>query len=416
MVKKAFVFPGQGSQYVGMGRALCENFKLASDIFEEASESLSFDVKKLCFESNQEELTLTKNAQPAILTLSAAMFKVCVEEMGITPDIMAGHSLGEISALTCANVINFSDAVRIARKRGEFMQQVIEPGKGLMAAVQTHDTEKVKQICKEISCADEIVNISNYNSGVQVAISGSKNAVERVVEILNVDNIKTTLLNVSAPFHCALMQPAADLLSEELKKYTFTDPIYPVLSNVTAMPYRSKEEVIQMLTSQIIMPVQWVDSMTYLKREMVNYGVELGPRNVLKNMMKRNISEIPFFSFDTPDDVEALRKHIAASFIPFLSKSLGIAVATRNMNWNSEEYEKGVIEPYNKIKKAQQIIEDENRSATTDEMKAAINMLISVFKTKKVPEREQIERFQQLFRDSGTEELFKDFDLTNIER
>lgn len=415
MQKKAFVFPGQGSQYVGMGKKWCENFKTASEVFEEASEALSFDLKKMCFEAEKSELTLTYNAQPAILTTSVAMYRVLMEEEGITPDLMAGHSLGEISALTCAGAIDFADAVKIVRKRGELMQQTVAPELGCMVAVSTRDVEKLEDICKSVSGPDGIAGISNYNSRTQTVISGHRHAVDQAVKILEEDQIKTSQLNVSAPFHCSLMQPAAELFREELAQYSFYNLKYPVLSNVTAKPYQSKKDIVENLTAQIVMPVQWVNCMIYAKMAMVQYAVELGPGNVLKNMIKNIVSDIPFFSYDNPSDVTALKKHIQNSYIPFLSRSMGICAATRNFNWDAEEYRKGVIEPYNQISELQQLIEAEGRDATREEMQQAIEMLLKMFRTKKIQRDEQIARFKELFRDTNTEALFQDFDYSAIQ-
>jgi len=414
MVKKAFVFPGQGSQYIGMGKKLCENFKIASDIFEETSEILSVNMKKMCFEGERSELTLTYNTQPAILTTSVAMFKVCMEEEGVVPDIMAGHSLGEISALTCADAIKFSDAVKIVRKRGKFMQEAVASEIGSMVAILSRDVEKIEDVCKSVSGINGIINISNYNSRTQTVISGDRNAIDKAVEILSDENIKIKHLNVSAPFHCPLMQPAAELMKKELEKYTFSDPVYPVLSNVTAKLYKGKEDIIENLTSQIVMPVQWVNCMVYFKMAMIEYGIEIGPGNVLKNIMKTNVPNIEFYAYDNVSDVMVLKKYIKNSYIPFLSRSMGIAVSTRNKNWNVEEYREGVIEPYNKINELQQLIEKEEREANLDEMQQAINMLLSMFKTKKTSHDEQISRFKELFCDTGTEALFKNFDYSVI--
>lgn len=415
MVKKVFLFSGQGSQYVGMGKKLCENYKVASDMFDEASEALGFDLKKLCQQGTMEELTLTYNAQPAILTTSAAMFKVCMENDGIKPDILAGHSLGEISALTCAGAIAFPDAVKIARKRGEFMQEAVKPGEGAMYAVMTRDEEKVHDICKEISTSESFVGISNYNSRTQIVISGNVAAVEHAAKVLEGEDIKVKQLKVSAPFHCPLMQPAADKLKEELQKYTFSDLLYPVLSNYTAKPYIGIDVIIDNLAAQLVNPVRWSDSMTYLKKAMIEYGVEMGPGYVLKNMMKTNISDIRIFSYDNTTDINKLKEHIKNSYIPFLTRSMGIAVATRNTNWDSDEYQKGVIEPYSKIESLNQKVEMENREPSKEEMDQAIDMLLSVFKTKHTSIEERKKRLQELFADTGTEEVYKDFDYSVIQ-
>lgn len=414
MAKRIFLFSGQGSQYVGMGKTLCQNFKVASDIFDEASEYLSEDMKKLCFKSSGEELQLTKNVQPAILTTSYAMFKVCMDQFQIEPDVMAGHSLGEISALTCAGAIDFSDAVKLARKRGEFMQQAVKAGDGLMAAIQTRDVLKVEEICKLVSTVEEPVSISNYNSRIQTVVSGSRNAVTKVAELLEAENFKTKFLNVSAPFHCVLMESSAAAFHEELQKYEFHDLKYPVLSNVTADLYRGKEDILDNLTKQIVSPVRWTDCMNYVKRNMIDYGVEFGPMKVLKNLMVRNVPDVKIYSYDNEGDIEALEGCIEKFNIPFVSRSMGIAVATKNNTSDADVYRKGVIEPYNKMQRIQQIIDSEQRRANKEEMDMAIDMLLSVFKTKKTSKEEQVARFKQLFKDTGTEKLFQEFDYSQI--
>lgn len=414
MVKKAFLFPGQGTQYVGMGKKLCSEFSVASETFDEASEALSLDLKKLCFEGNIEELTLSYNAQPAILVTSVATYRVLEETMKKKPDIMAGHSLGELSALTCAGAIDFPDAVKIVRKRGQFMQDAVANGVGAMAAVETRDHDKVKELCKQISTDTKVLGISNYNSRKQIVISGHKEAVEEAIGVLEKDGIKSKKLKVSAPFHCALMQPAAEMFEQELSNYKFHDMKYPVLSNVDGKPYAGKEVIIKNLVSQIVMPVQWSKSMDYLKMAMIQYAVEVGPGKVLKNLMKTNHADIKMFAYDNASDAHELEKYVESLNIPFLSRSLGIAVSTQNTNWNQEEYLKGVIEPYNKIEKMQAVIENEGRTATMDEMNQAIQMLLILFKTKGVKKEEQIALLQELFSDTGMEETFEEFDFSVI--
>lgn len=402
MIKKAFFFPGQGSQYIGMGKKLCENSKIASDIFDEASEALKTDMKKLCFESDNETLRLTKNAQPALVTMAMAMYKACLEEIGIEPNIVAGHSIGEISALTCVGAINFEDAVKIARARGEFMQQAVKVGDGKMCAIRSRDIKRISDVVTSVSTNNEIVTISNYNSNVQTVISGNSGAVDRATAILESDGCKVTPLNVSAPFHSPLMQKASDMLREELLKYTFHDFTIPVISNVDALPYESKEQIIDRLAHQLVMPVRWTESMVYLKKFMVNYGVELGPGEVLKNMMTTNISDIRIYAYDDKKDIERLKKCVENSYIPFLSRCLGIAVATKNQNFNNQEYEDGVVVPYSKIEKLSKKVEMEERKASKDEMKQGLEWLMTIMRTKKLADDEQKSRLHELFYDTNT--------------
>ena len=413
MIKKTFLFPGQGAQYVGMGKKLCEKYEIAKRTFDEADEVLGFSLSNMCFNGDITELTKTQNAQPAILTVSVAMFRVLLEK-NIVPDILVGHSLGEISALTCAGAIPFADAVRLARKRGELMQEAVPHGEGAMAAVMTRDIEMLKNLCDEISSEGKgIVSIANYNSHTQQVISGNVGAVNSAVEKLKVDNIQTKLLNVSGPFHCMIMKPAADKFSEILATYNFGELKYPVLANINALPYAGTSDIKDNLTAQIFNPVRWTDSMTYLKKAMTNYCVEVGPGHVLKNMMKTNVSDIPVYAFDSDED--KLYQHVERTYFPFVSRAMGIAVATKNINWDEESYNKGVVEPYNEMKILQAKIENEGRKANEDEMKKTIKLLHKIFVTKGTPIDEQKSRFFELFADSGQQIFFKDFDINSIE-
>lgn len=409
MIKKAFFFPGQGSQYKGMGKKLCDNFRAASDVFDEASDALNENVKKLCFESDNGTLTLTKNAQPALVTMGMAMYKVCGETIGIKPDILAGHSIGEITALTCAGAINFADAVKIARIRGELMQRGVEPGKGKMAAVRSRDIRRIAEIMSEASGPEEKVSISNYNSNVQTVISGNTKAVDRAIAILEKEDCKVTPLNVSAPFHCSMMQSASYSFRDELNQYSFHDFKVPVLSNVDALPYSGKEQIADYLQKQLVQPVRWVESMVYMKKFMVSYGVELGPGNVLANLMKTNISDIRIYAFDDEKEIERLRICVEKSYIPFLSRCMGIAVATQNHNFDNREYEEGVINPYKNIEALSKQVEEEGRKASREEMEQGLNWLVKIMNTKRVTPEEQKERLYQLFYDTNSLDIFTDY-------
>ncbi|MBR6825344.1 MAG: ACP S-malonyltransferase [Oscillospiraceae bacterium] len=408
--KKAFLFPGQGSQYIGMGKRLCERYDIAKRTFEEANDALGFSLSDLCFKGDIAELTLTKNAQPAILTASVATFRV-LEEKGIRPEILAGHSLGEISALTCAGVFSFADAVRLAQQRGALMQDAVPAGQGAMAAVITRDIEMLEEICTSVR-GTEILSISNFNSKTQQVISGHVAAVERAVEKLNEAGIKTKLLNVSAPFHCALMEPAAKAFKEVLQGYEIRQAEHPVIANINAKPYGGPDTVIDALVKQIVSPVQWTDTMTYLKKAMIKYCVEVGSGHVLKNMMKTNISDIPVYAFE--EEEEALYQHFESCKFPIVSRAMGIAVATRNSNWDTAQYEQGVVAPYKEMTLMQQKIEQEERRATQEETDRAISLLLTIFRTKGTPAQEQVQRLRQLFEDCGRVDLLQSFDYSMV--
>ena len=402
MKKKAFLFPGQGSQYIGMGKALCEQSKTAQMIFEQASDALGLDLKKLCWEGDIATLTLSKNAQPAILTTGYAMYRVCTEELGLRPDAMAGHSLGELTALTCAEALDFTEAVRLVQKRGELMN--LQNTDGAMFALMTREIEQVEELCRQNTDETGIVSVSNYNSNVQTVISGHRAKAQRVVDVLSTQDIKCRELNVSAPFHCALMEPAAKALSKELGNYKFRMPKVPVLSNVTALPYESAEEIPEQLVKQVVAPVQWVKSMKWLRRANVEYCVELGPGHVLQSLMKRNYSEIKVFAYDDAGEAEKLKAFVEASYIPFLSRCMGLAVSARNTCWDNELYRQGVILPYNRLRSMQDQVEAEARKATEAEMLEGAQLLKTILDTKGCPQEEQAERFADLLADTGMEQ------------
>jgi len=284
--KMALIFPGQGSQSVGMGKEFYENFKVAREIFEEANDALHFSIKKLCFEGPEDDLKLTENTQPAILTASIACLRVLQNEKGVVPELAAGHSLGEYSALVAAGALTFSDAVRIVRLRGRFMQEAVPVGEGTMAAVLGMEREAVERLCEEVS-SGEILSPANFNCPGQITIAGHTGAVERAIERVKQDGKKAVLLPVSAPFHSPLMKPAGERLAKELDQIAVGDLRIPVVTNVEAEINTSKERVKFLLVGQVSSPVRWEDSMRRMIRDEVECFMEIGPGKVLSGLMKR---------------------------------------------------------------------------------------------------------------------------------
>ena len=286
MSEIAFLFPGQGSQAPGMGLELAENFEPARKVFEEADAALGFPLSKLCFEGPAEELQLTTNTQPAILAVSVAAARVLAEK-GIQPDYVAGHSLGEYSALVSAGSLELADALRLVRKRGRYMQEAVPVGQGAMAALLGLDADAVDSICHE-AAGDQVVSAANLNSPAQIVIAGHRDAVERAVELAKTRGAKrAVLLNVSAPFHCSLMKPAADRLAVDLDEVAVSDPQIPLVNNVDAAVVRTADSVRDGLKRQVISPVRWTDSMLALRREGAGVFVEAGPGKVLSGLMRQ---------------------------------------------------------------------------------------------------------------------------------
>jgi [acyl-carrier-protein] S-malonyltransferase len=282
----AFLFPGQGSQAVGMGKNLFERFPVARQTFEEADQALGKKLSQLCFEGPEDELRLTENTQPAILTTSVAAWRV-LEEKGIKPGFAAGHSLGEYSAQVAAGTISFADAVRTVRNRGKYMQEAVPVGTGAMAAILGMNLDSVGAICGD-AAQGEVCEPANINSPDQIVISGHAAAVERAVKLAQERGAKRAiLLPVSAPFHCSLMKPAQERLAVDLQKLTFAAPKVPVVCNIYAKPVEDAESSREALVRQVTGSVNWSDSMQLLIARGVQRYMEVGPGKVLCGLMRQ---------------------------------------------------------------------------------------------------------------------------------
>ena len=305
MSKTAFLFPGQGSQSVGMGKDLADNFSVAREVFEEADQALGFSISKLCFEGPEDELRKTVNTQPAILTVSVAALRV-LQQARISFDITAGHSLGEYSALVAAGVLDFADAVRLVNKRGQFMQEAVPLGEGAMAAVMGMEREKVVEICAEVEKEAGAVQAVNFNCPGQIVIAGKTVAVEKAAAALKAAGAKRAImLPVSAPFHSTLLQPAAEKLALELEKVSFHEPKLPVVANVTGKISTNSNEIKQLLVTQAANPVLWEDCVATVAAYGATVSVEVGPGKVLTGFTKKIAPEIATFNVE---DMESLQK------------------------------------------------------------------------------------------------------------
>jgi [acyl-carrier-protein] S-malonyltransferase len=301
----AFVFPGQGSQKVGMGRALADAFPICADTFAEADAALGEALSALCFEGPEDRLTLTENTQPAILAVSTAAARLAAFR-GIRPAFAAGHSLGEYSAHVAAGTLSFADALRTVRQRGRYMQEAVPVGEGAMAAILGLDAEVVARACVE-AAEGQVVSPANLNAPGQIVIAGHAAAVARAGERAKALGARRAIpLAVSAPFHCALMKPAEDRLAPELRALPSQDPAIPVVANVDAEPKRTAADSIEALVRQVSSPVRWEEVVRRLVREGVTTIVELGPGTVLAGLIKKIDKSVTVYSVEDPVSFAAL--------------------------------------------------------------------------------------------------------------
>jgi [acyl-carrier-protein] S-malonyltransferase len=304
MKETAFIFPGQGSQYVGMGKEFYDQFRVAKEVFEEADDTLRFSISSLCFQGQEEELRLTENTQPAILTTSIAALKVLQTEKGINPKFAAGHSLGEYSALVASGALSFAEAVQTVRLRGKFMQEAVPVGEGAMAAILGMEREEVEKLCEE-AAAGEVLSPANFNCPGQIVIAGHLKAVHRAIERVKQNGKRAVLLPVSAPFHSPLMKPAGTRLEKALEEISIKDLNLPVVTNVEAEINTSKEKVKALLVAQVSSPVRWEESMRRMIEEGVEQVLEIGPGKVLSGLMKRIDSTVGTGNLE---DLQTLKK------------------------------------------------------------------------------------------------------------
>jgi len=309
---RAFLFPGQGSQTIGMGKALADAFVPAREVFQEVDDALSQKLSALMWEGPESDLTLTENAQPAIMALSIAIIRVLQREAGMDlarhARLVAGHSLGEYSALSAAGAFALADTARLLKTRGQAMQSAVPVGEGAMTALIGADIDVAEAVAKE-AAGDDVCVVANDNAPGQVVLSGAKAAMDRVPDIAKAKGVKRTIpLSVSAPFHCSLMQPAADVMADALAKVSIRPLAVPVLSNVTAREASEPETVRRLLVEQVTSRVRWRESMLTLKGLSVDTTVEMGGNKVLTGMMRRIDKDIQAIALDTPAEIEAFAK------------------------------------------------------------------------------------------------------------
>ncbi len=305
MSKIAYIFPGQGSQSVGMGKDLFENFAVSREVFEEADDALGFSLSEMCFNGTAEDLALTANTQPAILTTSIAAFRAMEAENFSLPDFVAGHSLGEYSALVAAGALSFSDAVRTVRKRGTYMQEAVPVGIGAMAAILGLPLETIEIACEE-AAQGEVCSPANINSPSQIVIAGNADAIDRACELLKERGAKRAIkLNVSAPFHCDLMFPAQERLADDLAEIKFGDLRFPIIENVSANANINADRARDSLIRQVSSPVRWAQSVETMLAEGVETFVEVGAGKVLSGLVRQINRDVRCLNVENTDSLKA---------------------------------------------------------------------------------------------------------------
>jgi [acyl-carrier-protein] S-malonyltransferase len=303
----ALLFPGQGSQIVGMGSEFYENFDIVKTIFKEADEKLNYSISKIILEGPENELQLTQNTQPAILTVSYSIFKVFKEEFGFefkNFSYFAGHSLGEYSALVCAESLSFNNAVYLLNERGKAMQEAVPVGKGSMLAVLGIKAEELNNMIQNINLKEGICEIANDNANGQIIISGDKDSIQSFHNLLKEKKIKSIPLKVSAPFHCSLMKPAAEIMKNKINKVKFDDPIIRIINNVTARAEKNSKTIKDLLINQIYSTVRWRESLLNMENDGVKNFIEIGPGKALIGMVKRTIKNSNCFSINSIADIK----------------------------------------------------------------------------------------------------------------
>uniref|UniRef100_B6E111 [acyl-carrier-protein] S-malonyltransferase n=1 Tax=Bacillus subtilis TaxID=1423 RepID=B6E111_BACIU len=392
----AFLFPGQGSQFVGMGKQFWNDFVLAKRLFEEASDAISLDVKKLCFNGDMNELTKTMNAQPAILTVSVIAFQVYMQEIGVKPRFLAGHSLGEYSALVCAGALSFQDAVTLVRERGILMQNADPQQQGTMAAVTQLSLQTLQEICSKVSTEDFPADVACMNSEQQHVISGHRQAVERVIKMAEEKGAAYTYLNVSAPFHSSMIRSASEQFQTVLHRYSFRDAAWPIISNVTARPYSSGNSISEHLKQHMTMPVRWTESMHYLLLHGVTEVIEMGPNNVLAGLLRKTKNHIVPYPLGQTSDVPPLsnsterKKHIVHLRKKQMNKLMIQSVIARNYNKDSADYSNRTTPLFTQIQELKERMKRHEDVLSEQELEHSIHLCKLICEAKQLPAWEEL--------------------------
>jgi len=410
MKRIALVFPGQGSQYVGMGEKLYLKYNSVKEIYKEANDILGYDLSSICFKGRLSELNRIKNMFPAILTTSYAIFKVYMEEVGIEPVCMAGHSLGEISALVCSEAVSFADALKLIQFRSELAMQVKKTSQGILGIVDNLECDQVERICKELRSCEKKAAIACYNASNQLVIAGVEDAVLEAGAKAMKLNAKFTPLLYSPPFHSVLMNDISEMFKNRLKEINIQNTRWPVISNIDCSIYERKEQIIDNLADQLRMPVQWMKIMNVFEEFSVDTIIESGPLALMSNLAERYNRNFKIYSFGQENDREILYTKAADSigkseYCNIMKACMTAAVASPNKNDNQQAYLEGVVKPYNNIKEIYLNRVNKKESFTLEDAMFAVDMLLMVYKTKRFPIEYQRKRITEILQDVHDAEI-----------
>ena len=401
-MKLAFLFPGQGSQYVGMARALWAEHPAAELTLREANDVLGWDLRKLMLQGEEEDLTRTDHAQPALLAASVAAYRVVREEWGLVPFIGAGHSLGEVSALCCSGMLSFPDALGLVVKRGELMREACSREPGTMLAVNGLAPEVIREELRMLEAHDGgTAEFACLNAPREVVLSGEAEALEALSVRLAMLGGRAVMLPVNGAFHSRHMRSAEEGFVEALRRIEVRPGEWPVVANHTAMPYKAGEPdaLIVHLSRQLTSPVRWAETMAYLRQQGATAVVELGPKAVLKGLLRKNVPELKSYAIDLPQDYEHVRSWRVSRRCDrqrFLNACLTAAVSTRNHNVNAEQYRAGVVEPYRLLEQMERDSAPSSPEAEDEELDRALELIRMIFAAKGVPQAEQSDRLGEL--------------------
>lgn len=398
--KLALLFPGVGSQETGMAQSFYDNLPYVREIFEEASDRLHLPLREICFaRDSAAELQQIDISQVALFTCSIAIFRAFQHELGLTPAFCLGHSLGEYSALCAGGMIRFADALEIVYRRGQIIKALTAEQRGTMMWVINLETAVVDEVCAAHAAAEQSVFVSAYDSPTQCAISGTQAAIMQVAEALEQRGAIVYPLKLSGPYHSPLMQSASDAMAEVLSRYRFSDPITPVIANHSAQPYAGGGSVAHHLSAQLVSPIRWHASIRYLVSAGVHVAIEVGPKNVLQFLLKKNTADIQVLSLNTYAMLDEIRRRFVIEddqALAVIERCLRAATNTRNYNHSSDEYHTRVVRPYKAVEQLYYELAANNQAPSQAQVATAIAMVESVLSAKQVPATLQRRKLDEL--------------------